>query len=72
MDQQALNVADCDLSSFYICLNQRKFNSCFKMEKIEINGYKSIKQLSLQLRDINIFIGANGSIFTISKPRNDQ
>ena len=31
------------------------------MEKIEIKGYKSIKELTLPLRSINIFIGANGS-----------
>lgn len=31
------------------------------MNRIEINGYKSIRELSLPLRDINILIGANGS-----------
>lgn len=31
------------------------------MERIEISGYKSIKELSLSLRPINILIGANGS-----------
>ena len=31
------------------------------MNKIDINGYKSIKQLSLELQPINILIGANGS-----------
>lgn len=31
------------------------------MNKIDILGYKSIKQLSLKLEPINIFIGANGS-----------
>jgi predicted ATPase len=31
------------------------------MEKIEIKGYKSIKELALPLRPINILIGANGS-----------
>ncbi|WP_027002059.1 AAA family ATPase [Hugenholtzia roseola] len=31
------------------------------MNKIEIKGYKSIKELSLEIRSINIFIGANGS-----------
>lgn len=31
------------------------------MNKIDINGYKSIKQLSLKLHPINILIGANGS-----------
>jgi predicted ATPase len=31
------------------------------MEKIEIKGYKSIKEMTLPLRSINIFIGANGS-----------
>lgn len=31
------------------------------MQKIEITGYKSIKNLSLSLRPVNIFIGANGS-----------
>jgi predicted ATPase len=31
------------------------------MEKIEIKGYKSIKELTLPLYPINIFIGANGS-----------
>jgi len=31
------------------------------MKKIEIKGYKSIKELSLTLCPINIFIGANGS-----------
>lgn len=31
------------------------------MERIEIKGYKSIKELDLPLRSINILIGANGS-----------
>ena len=31
------------------------------MNKIEIKGYKSIKELSMPLKGINIFIGANGS-----------
>ncbi len=31
------------------------------MERIEIKGYKSIKELDLELRPINILIGANGS-----------
>jgi predicted ATPase len=31
------------------------------MQKIDIKGYKSIKELSLSLRGINILIGANGS-----------
>ncbi|MBC8987550.1 AAA family ATPase [Pedobacter sp. N36a] len=31
------------------------------MDKIKIEGYKSIKNLELKLRPINIFIGANGS-----------
>jgi predicted ATPase len=31
------------------------------MNRIDINGYKSIKELSLKLRPINILIGANGS-----------
>lgn len=31
------------------------------MNQIDIKGYKSIKELSLQLRPINILIGANGS-----------
>ena len=31
------------------------------MNKIDIKGYKSIRDLSLQLRPINILIGANGS-----------
>ncbi len=31
------------------------------MNKIDIKGYKSIKELSLELRPINILIGANGS-----------
>ncbi len=31
------------------------------MKKITIKGYKSIKELTLELRPINIFIGANGS-----------
>lgn len=31
------------------------------MERIEIHGYKSIKNLELPLRNINIMIGANGS-----------
>ena len=31
------------------------------MEHINIKGYKSIKELSLPLRNINILIGANGS-----------
>jgi predicted ATPase len=31
------------------------------MDKINISGYKSIKDLSLKLQSINIFIGANGS-----------
>lgn len=31
------------------------------MNSIEINGYKSIKELKLELKPINILIGANGS-----------
>lgn len=31
------------------------------MNRIDIKGYKSIKELSLKLRQINILIGANGS-----------
>lgn len=31
------------------------------MQRIEIHGYKSIKDLDLRLRNINIMIGANGS-----------
>ncbi|MCX6251375.1 MAG: AAA family ATPase [Bacteroidetes bacterium] len=31
------------------------------MRRIDISGFKSIKELSLPLRDINILIGANGS-----------
>lgn len=31
------------------------------MEKIDISGYKSIRHLSLPLRNINILIGSNGS-----------
>lgn len=31
------------------------------MERIKIQGYKSIKELDLSLKPINIFIGANGS-----------
>ncbi len=31
------------------------------MDRIQINGYKSIKSLDLDLRSINILIGANGS-----------
>src|ERR1700733_9427158 len=31
------------------------------MLKIQINGYKSIKGLTLPLKNINILIGANGS-----------
>ena len=31
------------------------------MEQVEIRGYKSIRKLKLQLRSINILIGANGS-----------
>ncbi|RZK12573.1 MAG: DUF2813 domain-containing protein [Flavobacterium sp.] len=31
------------------------------MQSLEIKGYKSIKELNLALRPINIFIGANGS-----------
>ncbi len=31
------------------------------MNRIDINGYKSIKELSLELQPINILIGANGS-----------
>jgi len=31
------------------------------MDRIQINGYKSIKNLDLSLRSINIIIGANGS-----------
>lgn len=36
--------------------NEDKF-----MEKIEIKGYKSIRDLTLELQPINILIGANGS-----------
>ncbi len=31
------------------------------MDKIEIKGYKSIKDMELPLRSVNILIGANGS-----------
>ena len=31
------------------------------MDYIEISGYKSIKDLKIQLKPINILIGANGS-----------
>lgn len=31
------------------------------MDRIKINGYKSIRELDLKCRPINIFIGANGS-----------
>lgn len=31
------------------------------MERIEIQGYKSIRQLNLELQPVNILIGANGS-----------
>lgn len=31
------------------------------MDKIEIKGYKSFKDLKLELKPINILIGANGS-----------
>lgn len=31
------------------------------MQRIEIKGYKSIRELSLPMHNINIFIGANGS-----------
>lgn len=31
------------------------------IERIRISGYKSIKNLDLQLKNINVFIGANGS-----------
>jgi predicted ATPase len=31
------------------------------MNRIEIKGFKSIKELNLELRPLNIFIGANGS-----------
>ncbi len=31
------------------------------MQRIEIHGYKSIKHLSLELRNVNILIGSNGS-----------
>lgn len=31
------------------------------MDKIEIKGYKSFKDLTLDLRAINILIGSNGS-----------
>lgn len=31
------------------------------MKRIEIKGYKSIRELNISLRSINIFIGANGS-----------
>ncbi len=31
------------------------------LKKIEIQGYKSIKNLSIELKNINILIGANGA-----------
>ena len=31
------------------------------MDYIRINGYKSFKNLSVQLRPINLLIGANGA-----------
>jgi len=33
----------------------------YKMDRIKINGYKSIKELDIVLNPINILIGANGS-----------
>lgn len=39
---------------------RHKFNATL-MERIQINGYKSIKSLDLKLEPINILIGANGS-----------
>jgi predicted ATPase len=30
------------------------------LQKIQIKGYKSIKELELELKPINILIGANG------------
>ena len=31
------------------------------LKRIDLKGYKSIKEISLELRDLNVFIGANGS-----------
>lgn len=31
-----------------------------KVEELTLQGYKSIKSLSLKLNDVNILIGANG------------
>lgn len=32
-----------------------------KLDKVDVEGFKSLKNISLQLKDINILIGANGS-----------
>ena len=32
-----------------------------KLESIEVDGYKSIRELHLELRDLNVLIGANGA-----------
>lgn len=32
-----------------------------KLERIKVEGFKSIKEMNLQLRDLNVLIGANGS-----------
>ena len=43
-------------------INFAEWNSIStKMDKIEIKGYKSIHDMELELRHINILIGANGS-----------
>ena len=46
---------------WYLCTLNKHYNENSFMEKIEIKGYKSIKDLTLELKPINILIGANGS-----------
>ena len=32
-----------------------------KLDRIEVSGFKSIRELKLDLRPLNVLIGANGS-----------
>ena len=71
-----LRLFRCKMKKKYIILQKIIYNSCVcrkifvilhakcvhgVMNSIEIKGYKSIKNQTIQLRPINILIGANGS-----------
>lgn len=36
-------------------------NMAYKLERVQVAGFKSIRELDIELRDLNVLIGANGS-----------